>query len=234
MTAQVQMRRRLPEYRALVLDVDGTLYGGAVLRAAMALELAVFFLTHPWRLRELRALRYFRTLHNGGVSLEVSNEQACYDFTAQRYHLIEAQLCSLVDTWLTQRPLKYVRLFRNRPLLKAVARLQQQGTTIALYSDYPTAQKAATLDLDPDFQFCAADPAINCFKPDRRGMEHILHMLGLPATEVLMIGDCDEKDGAIARAVGMDYLITSKSRQARGILRTAARAGGSDQEAPLS
>ena len=228
MASRLRMRRRLAEYPAILLDVDGTLYCAKALRVALALELALSYATRPWRLRELRALRYYRALHNGAVS-GAENEQACSDQTARRYGLTQDHLRRLIDQWLEQRPLKYVRWFRNRRLLAAVARQKARGAVIILYSDYPTAQKAQALKgLDPDYQFCAADPAINCFKPDRRGVEHIMATTGFSVADILMIGDRDNKDGAAARAVGMDYLIlTGRSRQVRDILRTGAQADGS-------
>jgi len=217
------MRRQLSEYKAVILDVDGTLYGNTPLRVGVAFELVVSYLLHPCRMRELRAVLWFRALHNGDARAgrTAASEQDCFELTAERFGIAQERLHQLVQTWMIRRSLKYVRIFRNRELLSCVERLQARGTVIALYSDYPTAEKASVLPgLNPDYQFCSADQEIGCFKPCARGMASVVRQLGLPVEDMLMIGDRDDRDGAAARAVSMDYLIIDRSRQVKDRWRT--------------
>ena len=48
--------------RAVIFDVDGTLYHQRPVRIRMACRLAGFFLLHPLRIRELLGIRHFRKL----------------------------------------------------------------------------------------------------------------------------------------------------------------------------
>ena len=218
----ISMRKHISRYEVILVDVDGTLYHRVPVRLAMAVELVFYALTHIWRFGELCALAYFRSLHNGATDTKDTavHEQECYMRVIDRYAVSEARLHDLVQRWLIKRPLKYLRLFRNRKLIATLTRLQTAGIFLVLYSDYPTTEKAAVLTgLQPDYQFCASDVGIECFKPCKKGVEYILKTVGVATKDALMIGDQDKKDGASARAVGMDYLIIDKSRQARGILR---------------
>jgi FMN phosphatase YigB (HAD superfamily) len=54
------LRKKLSDYRAIIFDFDGTLYYQAPLQVCMAFELAVYYLVHIARVRELFMLRSYR------------------------------------------------------------------------------------------------------------------------------------------------------------------------------
>ncbi|GHT82391.1 hypothetical protein FACS1894137_01190 [Spirochaetia bacterium] len=185
------LRKKLREYRLIILDMDGTLYYQIPLRICMVFELLVYYTIHFKNIKDLFVLAGFRKSYNKG-------------------RLPEAN--PLVDYWMQERPLKYIHIFRDNKLLDLIQYLKNEGTLIALYSDYPLAKKISVLHpFATDFSFCASDSDINCLKPDVKGLKRILEVLNKPVEDAVFIGDRYDKDGKCAEGMGMDYIILDKN-----------------------
>ena len=52
------------KYRAVVFDLDGTLYNQTKLRLNMAMRLGVYYCSHFWKIKELFVLKYFRKVRD--------------------------------------------------------------------------------------------------------------------------------------------------------------------------
>ena len=104
-------------------------------------------------------------------------------------------------------PLPYLKKFRDHEVYDLLKYLRKHKITVGIYSDYPVQDKLEALGIVADYCFAATDPQMQCLKPDPKGMSVILNELGLPAEEVLMIGDRYEKDGLSAESAGVDYVI---------------------------
>jgi len=192
-----QLRKKLCEYRLIILDMDGTLYYQAPLRFCMCIELMLYYAVHLRRIAELFMIYRFRKSYERGV-LEQGN--------------------SVIRYWMQERPLRYISRFRDKKLIFLIQQLREHGAKIAVYSDYPVQQKLTALpDLTTDYYFCAADPAIQCLKPDPAGLKNILHITGETAENSLFIGDRYEKDGKCAENAGVDYIILDNSPLFRNI-----------------
>jgi FMN phosphatase YigB (HAD superfamily) len=182
-----QLRRKLQDYRLVILDMDGTLYYQFPLRLCMCIELAFYYAFHIRRLAELSMISRFRKNYESGV--------------------LEKET-SVITYWMQEKPLRYIALLHDRKLLRLVVRLQEQGAKIAIYSDYPVLKKITALPgFTADYCFCAADSVIQCLKPTAQGLKNILHITGETVEDSLFIGDRYEKDGKCAEGVGMDYII---------------------------
>jgi len=189
------LRKPLTEYRAVILDMDGTLYYQRPLRMCMAFELFFYYLAHLSKWRELLMLTAYREAREAG-----------------RLPAPDAVIDAVVKRWMQERPLKYVRLFRDRRLIALAERLRRGGAKLAVYSDYPVAGKLAALSpFTVDFAFDPDDPAIPALKPDPRGLRYITGVIGEAAEDTVFIGDRHEKDGLCAKAAGVDYVILGKS-----------------------
>jgi len=192
-----QSRKKLQEYRLIILDMDGTLYYQFPLRFCMCIELAFYYAVHIWRIPELFALGRFRKNYEKGI-LEKETPVVIY--------------------WMREKPLRYIALFRDRRLLCLVRQLREHGAKIAVYSDYPVREKIAVLSgLTADYSFCSSDAAIQCLKPDPKGLKNILRITGITAEISLFIGDRYEKDGKCAENAGMDYIILDNNPILRNI-----------------
>ncbi len=196
--------------RAVLFDLDGTLYRQPQLRRLMARDLIVHALTSPiGGMRTIRGLREYRhaqeTLRGSGIA---AGEQQLA-VAAERSRMDRAELKQVTAEWMHERPLKYLRRCRADGLLPFLDRLERAEIPAAVFSDYPPGGKLEALELDGRFAFtlCSTDPDVQAFKPDPRGFRVACDRFGLRPDEVLMIGDRAEVDAAGARAAGMPCVI---------------------------
>lgn len=202
-------------FRAVLLDVDGTLYYQERLRLLMALELSLLPLTRlsyrtasqTWRV--LRIFRNVREQLRHGLAPEVCLDRWQYSAAAQQAALAPALVERLVLEWFYQRPLKYMPLCRRRGLGAFLTFLQQRQLRIGVFSDYPVMEKLASLGIAETMSvtLCATDPAINAFKPSAAGFRHACTLWGVRPQEVLYVGDRPEVDAAGAANAGMPCAI---------------------------
>lgn len=199
-------------YAAWLVDLDGTLYRSAPVKAAMALELGLF----GWR--SFSTLRRFRHAHEELRSLgvpEALGEGAGFSPFEQQLQLTAralardpAEVERCVREWMFQRPLKWVARAKRQPLLLALARFRAAGGKTALVSDYPAAQKLAVLGATALFDVIVSNGepgGPSRLKPDPEGYLSAARRLGVEPAACLVIGDRDDADGAAARAAGMEF-----------------------------
>jgi putative hydrolase of the HAD superfamily len=214
--------------RAVLLDVDGTLYYQDRLRSLMALELC----TLPAVQMSCRAayeawyaLSTFRRVREELRSLgeaEVCLARWQYIAAAQRAGGHTTAMESLVAEWLYQRPLKYLRFCRRRGLGAFFAFLEHRGIQVGVFSDYPVMAKLKEIGCAERMSvaLCATDPEINAFKPSPKGFLRACTLWGLRPEEVLYIGDRPEVDAVGAANAGMPCAIL-EPRAHRRVAKTA-------------
>jgi len=197
-----------PRIRLVVFDVDGTLYDQRPLRRLMLLTLLRHCLVHPRDLSLLRTLSTFRRLR------EELAEEAGEDIGRLQYERPAARLGSspetvrlAVETWMHERPLRYLRGCRYPGVERVFEALEASGRTTAIFSDYPAETKMRALGLRADLQVAATDPDVQRLKPHPLGLRRVLERSGVSADACLYIGDRDERDGACARRLGVHYLL---------------------------
>jgi HAD superfamily hydrolase (TIGR01549 family) len=110
-----------------------------------------------------------------------------------------------VSEWLHQRPLKYLRLCRDRGIEAFLSFLEHKGLQVGVFSDYPAIDKLRALGLFDRIPvvLCATDAEINAFKPHPKGFLRACAIWGLPPEEVVYVGDRPEIDAVGAAAAGM-------------------------------
>jgi putative hydrolase of the HAD superfamily len=202
-----------PAYRAVLWDLDGTLYHQRPLRRRMLFELA----RAPLReglgarhtLRRLKAFRRVREeLRELGRPAE-SLEELQYAEPARRIGDQADAVRRTVTEWMYQRPLPYLAACLRDGLVELLAELKSQGLRLGVFSDYPAPDKLEALGLSEQFSLtlCATDPEINAFKPHPAGFERACELWDLAPAEVLYVGDRDDVDGVGATAAGMPVCI---------------------------
>jgi HAD superfamily hydrolase (TIGR01549 family) len=209
------VRRLTRPPRAVLFDVDGTLYSQPPLRAAMALELAARFL-RPSRARAtarvVRTLRTFRRVREGlparGRPVE-RLERLQVAETARLLGVDAAEVEAVVSEWMQRRPLRYLRLCRRRGLRSLLRRLRALRVPCGVLSDYPAAEKLRALGVADEFSpvLCTTDPSINALKPHPAGFLTACRTWRLAPEDVLYVGDRPTVDGAGAQAAGMPCCI---------------------------
>lgn len=209
--------RPLADYRAWLVDLDGTLYRPLGVKLAMAAELAAL----GWR--DVRVIRAFRREHErmrealtgcrANLSVaEGAPSSSAFEQQIQRTALglamSEAAVERIVQRWMFERPGKWLRLFRRRRLIAHIERHRERGGRTALVSDYPATCKLAALRAAKLFEVVIANGergAAFALKPDPAAYLAAAERLATPPNDCVVIGDRDDADGQAARAAGMAF-----------------------------
>lgn len=215
--------KRVYRIRAVLLDIDGTLYHQRSLRGLMAFELS----TAPFALGSIReALRVWRILkcfREGREALRAMEDPRVplvslqYSLVAERVCVTSREVEMVVREWMYRRPLKHLRICRRRGMKEFFQLAAERGLRTGVFSDYPVREKLQGLGIHAPLtvELCATDPEINAFKPNPKGFLYACHLWNLDPREVLYVGDRHDVDARGAKAAGMPYVIFSR-RASRG------------------
>lgn len=205
--------------KAVVFDVDGTLYRQGPLRRAMAWRLVR---SHVWRpLRALRTARIISAYRR--AQEELREASAAGDLAEAQLSLVVGrtgagrdEVARCVERWMERAPLDLLPGLVQPGLKELLRGLKAHATRLAVLSDYPAGPKLQALGLEGFFAvvLCAQQPEIGVFKPHPRGLLVALERLGVAAGDALYVGDRADVDAAAAAAAGMRCAILSHRRAA--------------------
>lgn len=203
--------------KAVVFDVDGTLYRQGPLRRAMARRLVRSHLLWPLRgLRTLRIIRAYRRAQEELREAPVAGDlaEAQLRLAGGRTGAGRDEVARCVERWMERAPLDLLPGLVQPGLAELLRALKARGTRLAVLSDYPALCKLQALGLEGFFDvvLCAQQPEIGVFKPHPRGLLVALERLGVAAGEALYVGDRAEVDAAAAAAAGVRCAILSDRR----------------------
>ncbi len=201
----------LTRHRAVVFDVDGTLYDQRRLRRRMVMELVGHCLAHPRDLGLPRRLQVFRRERErlaDGEAEGIAMEQ--YLRPAAHLGVPPDALEREVFRWMEERPLRHLAACRSPGAGALFRRLRAAGVAVAVLSDYPAEAKLAALGLTADLAVAATDPGVGRFKPHPAGLLRVLGLLDVAPERCVVVGDRDERDGEAARRVGADFLLKTR------------------------
>ena len=193
--------------KALILDLDGTLYFQYGVQIIMALRLLLYYIFHLGNFNEFLAIMYYRKIREQRVEGIVDKQ---FIIVAEKYNISVEKLTLLIDEWLFQKPLCLLPLFKDYRLAKITDNYKRQGGKIIIFSDYPTEGKLKALKVNYDRSYDSTHPEIRVLKPDPKGLYFIMKENEFEREEILLIGDRDSKDGACARNCKVDYVIFPK------------------------
>lgn len=197
--------------KAVIFDVDGTLYAQSKLRRRMLYDLLGHYALRPWRLDELLLLRRFRAEREKRPGHQGPGlESAQYAWCADNSRFSVAQVRAVVDRWMFRHPNQYLGSCAYPGTQSFFDALRQQGIKIGIYSDYPARDKLVALGLRADIVVSSTDPEIDQLKPNPQGLLHLAAALGLAPAECLFIGDRPELDGLCAERAGMPWLLVPR------------------------
>ncbi len=215
----------LADVRAILLDVDGTLYDQRRLRLAMLARLLRFAAASPRAgARVLRALRAYRHAQErlrlappeGDAVVDVAAAQLAD--AAARSGVPDREVRAAVARWMEDEPLPLLARYARPGLAAFLRRAAERGVPVGVVSDYPAAAKLRALGVADLVRcvVCAQDADVGCFKPHPRGLEAGARRLGAAPADVLYVGDRASVDGAAARAAGMRCVIVGPEARAAG------------------
>jgi FMN phosphatase YigB (HAD superfamily) len=193
----------ITDYKNYVFDLDGTLYFHKPVKRYMLRKVVFYFGLRFWKIKQLFIIQQYRKVHDSG------------DFETCRQ--IENKHAVLIAKWMLEIPLVAIKRHADRNLCNLIQQQHKHGKTIVVYSDHPTAEKLGALGLTHfvTHQFHPGDGVVQTLKPDPDGLQQIIKTTDIKTADTIFIGDRDSKDGASARAVGMDYIILAKKKSER-------------------
>ncbi len=196
----------MTEYRAWLVDLDGTLYRARPIKIRMAVELAL----GGWSV--VGVLKRFRQEH------ELLRETLDHDVdspfmeqirrTAVALNRDQAQVEAIVREWMVQRPCKHLAKSKNQALLDEIRTFRRAGGKTACVTDYPAREKLEALEAVDLFDCIVAsgEPAgPPRLKPHPAGYLRTAELLGVAPEQCLVIGDREDADGEAAQQAGMAY-----------------------------
>jgi HAD superfamily hydrolase (TIGR01509 family) len=197
--------------RALLFDLDGTLYDAAGVRQGMRVRLATHVARRP--IQGLRTLRFVAAYRRAQESLRQSRtpitDTAQLEAACRATGMDVTWAASVIARWMDQAPLDLVRRHMRAGLVTCLETARARGLRLGLFSDYPADAKLTSMGIRDLFDaVCwAQQSGIGAFKPDPRGLLRTLDMLGVTPAEALYVGDRPDVDGEAARRAGMRALI---------------------------
>jgi putative hydrolase of the HAD superfamily len=201
--------------RAVLFDVDGTLYRQRPLRLLMAAELSTLFFTQPHRAPSIwRALSAYRTSQEKLRGREDAGAARQLELAASRARMTTEEVAAIVDEWMIERPLKYLDRCRAHGLVELLDFLEARRIKLGILSDYPAAKKLDALGIARYFSLvlCGGDPDVAAFKPSPRGFLAACARWQLDPADVLYVGDRVDADAAGAAAANMPAVIVTSGR----------------------
>jgi FMN phosphatase YigB (HAD superfamily) len=197
--------------KAVIFDMDGTLYDQSKLQRYMLWELICYFSRFPWKIKDFKILYNFRKERERNIFTVTKNlEEDQYLWAAIISNVPVEKVRDIVNTWIFNKPLSYLERCKYPNIQQLFKCLQNYGIQTLIFSDYPAKKKSTALNLFPDNTFSTTDPTINSLKPSPIGIFVILELLNLKTNECLLIGDRDDRDGACARNAKISYIIIDK------------------------
>ncbi len=204
------------QVKAVLFDVDGTLYNQASLRSRMLLDLAGYYAVRPWRLRDLLILQRFRAgreQHHGAAGPNL--EAAQYNWGNEKAQVPLPQVRQVVAQWIFQRPNRFLAACAYAGVHDFFALLRKRGIKIGIYSDYPAQAKLLALGLSAEVVVSSTDADVDHLKPAPQGLLRACSALALAPHECLYIGDRPELDGVCAERAGMPWMLVEESAVGR-------------------
>ena len=205
-----------PPIRAIIFDLDGTLYRMSWLfRPLLLLRL----LPHSLRLPRFIAVR------DGFAGREFGSSGALMDKVAAALAAREKADTAAMRRWIDGKfyPafIRVMRAMRNsRPgIREALADVKRRGIRLGLLSDYGrVSERLRNLGIDASlFDAIASSEECGALKPSSLPLVQIARAWNIPAGEVLVVGDRGDTDGEAARRAGMQFLQVHGGRHAGGL-----------------
>jgi FMN phosphatase YigB (HAD superfamily) len=213
-TAALDVRR----LRAVILDVDGTLYRQGPVRRGMLWRLLRAHVAAPragmLTMRTLQAYRRAQEVLREASDVLPDLAAAQVRVACRACGVPEEHVATCVARWIESAPLGLVARSRYRGVAEFLCGARARGLRLGVFSDYPPGPKLEALGLADlfDVAVCAQDAEVGRLKPHPRGLEVTARQLGVDPRQAMYVGDRPETDAVAASAAGMACAILGRRR----------------------
>lgn len=208
--------------RAVMLDLDGTLYLQQPVRLRMLRRLLTHSLAHPAAgYRTIRMVIAYRRAQE--LLRQDSSGQPAYQDVAEAQILVACGLVRVepeamracVARWIEREPLDLLKRHLRPGVREFLIKARERGVRLAVVSDYPAQEKLRSMGLAGFFDVVVTAPDANVqrLKPDPKGIQVALGRLGVEPEEAVYVGDREGVDSAAASRAGVPCVILRR-RQA--------------------
>lgn len=195
--------------KAVIFDLDGTLYDNS----SLPRHIVIRSLFH---LRMLYAERICRHHMSGRY---YGGKGSTYHELFRRMALMTGKSEEKVQEWYWEifMPLQVKMLKRHfcaKPWVhETLIRLREQGIKLVCFSEYSfIREKLRAIDINPDmFDFLIDAPTAGGCKPCRKAFMYVAAKIDVHPSEIVMVGDREDTDGAGAEACNMQFKLVPKS-----------------------
>src|SRR4030043_701832 len=157
--------------KAVIFDVDGTLYDPRKLRQKISWEMLRFLVAHPTGLRDLKILWDFRKTREKNASLiDCEIEERQFEWGAKASNVSVEKVRKVVQNWMFTRPLCHLDVCCYPGVRELFSHLKGKGILTGVFSDYPAKDKLQALALKVDVMVSATDVEVGRLKPDPKGL----------------------------------------------------------------
>jgi len=204
------------QLKALIFDLDGTLYRQSPLRWRMLWCVLRAYVRHPTRgLLTLRALQAYRKAQEALRASPFAHRdlaEAQLQLACQWTGVGPAIMHSCVARWMEQEPLAFLPRLRYHGVDDLLQVATVRGWRLGVFSDYPSTAKLQAMDLLRFFDVIvsAQDPEVRRFKPSPCGLEVTLRRLGVEKYQAVYIADRPDIDVPAATAAGLPCVIMGR------------------------
>ena len=196
------------KYKAVIFDLDGTLYDNRKMRRLMVL--------YNWfHLNMLASERFSRHRMSGRY---YGTKGATFSELFRRIAAFSGSSEDWAAKWYWQKFMpSQVKALRKhchaKPwVLPLLGELKEKGVKLACYSEYSfVREKLKALGIEPlIFDYISDAPSAGGCKPCRKALLHVAEKLQTAPEDILMVGDREDTDGAGADSANMDFLLVPK------------------------
>jgi HAD superfamily hydrolase (TIGR01549 family) len=208
-----QQTKKTLKVKGVLLDVDGTLYHQAPLRAIIILLLIAHKIFNPLELKRIIKVivqyRKSQEILRGSSETQNGNQNNQLALTARLSGESVSYVSDIIEEWFEKRPIPFLRICKRRDLETTIDLLDKKGIRLGVFSDYPVKKKLEALRISNFISTVVSshDERVAGFKPMTNGFKIAAEDMGLAPSDILYVGDRPETDGVGSSEAGMHVII---------------------------
>lgn len=192
--------------KAVIFDLDGTLYDLHRMRLRMGCKLLAYCFCHPNRVKDPFLVARFRKMREREEYASRDVKYLC-ELLDQSRSLTAGTSYRVVTYWMFEAALSVVKKEAYSEVLLFIRNFQRDGGRVYIYSDYPAEDKLRALGITPTGVFVSGSVSeLAAQKPSEESMNYILSSIGLPRDSIFYVGDREDKDRISAEYAEIDYM----------------------------